>query len=295
MAISMYGNRGRNSGPNTNQTSIGGVSAVNPNAQGNFNQYIDAAYGGLKSRLDPAFEQNRNSFDQKMQNMGIPIGGEAYNKAWRQMGQNENDALTNAGMQAMQFGLGAQAQDFGQDATRSQLANALLQSKWNTDLSSWGMNMDDSYRYAALGEGARQFDDSLLQRGYEFDTSLGEGARQFDAGQDFNYWDRGNAWDLAWDRAGQDDMRWLTDFDRSIWNDQMQADRWTDQLGMHLTQPFNPTLPNVGSSFVGAQNANLDLYGRRRDANTNWWQGIGEGLGDVPWGEIFERYGWGGG
>ena len=280
MAISMYSST-RNRP--TNQSSFGGVSAVNPQSKGDVNQYIDASYTAAKNRLDPIFDQQNDAYQQAMVDRGIPVGGEAYNESFRQLGQNQNDAYTNAANAAIGVGAGLQQQDFGQDATRSQLANALLQQKWGTDLGYYVNDANTALGYSGLNENARQADNSM---GYNY-SNLGELARQFDAGQDYDYWNQGSQFDFIRDRADQADMQWGQEFWRDVWNDQTGLNQWSDALANALLSPFDPNIPNVGQAFIGAQDSNLNLYNQRRDANSNWWQGIGEGLGEIDWRKLF--------
>lgn len=227
--------------PNTNQSSIGGVSAVNPQARGNYQQYIDAAYDNTKGRLDPIFEQQRNAYNQQMVNMGLPVGGEAYNKSFQQMDQNQNDAYSNASFGAMGFGLDAQNQDFNQDATRSGLANALLQSKWGTDLGYYNTDTNAALTREGLAEGGRQFDTGLAEGGRQYDNSLGlqydnlgQRGYEFDSGLDKQYWDSQNQYDYMYDRAGQDDYRYGVGQDRQDYYDQQNATRYDDAFIMQL-------------------------------------------------------------
>ena len=65
-------------------------------------------------RLRPQIEQNREAFDVKMANQGIPVGSEAYNRAMMAQGQKENDLMTSAVIQGTNTGLAANQQQFGQ-------------------------------------------------------------------------------------------------------------------------------------------------------------------------------------
>lgn len=239
--------------PLTNQDAIGGVSAVNPQAQGDFQKYIDASFNNAKTRLDPILGAQRNAYNQQMVNMGLPVGGEAYNKAFQQLDQNQNDAWESAAFGAMGFGLDAQNQDFAQSNARSALANALLQSKWGTDLGIYNTDVNKEiadqelgYKYAGLGEDARQFDmgfgedqrqfnlgfgedqrqwdQGLDQRNYEFDSTLDNRQYEFDRGLDFQYYDTDNRYDYMWDRASQDDYRWEAGQDRQDFYDNQQVE-----------------------------------------------------------------------
>ena len=160
-------------------SSIGGVSAVNPKAgamdYGSLDPFIDSAYNTAMTRLEPQMEQQRDRFDQAMINRGIPVGGDAYNEALQQMDANQNDARQSAMFNAMGFGTDIQSQMFGQDATRSQLANALLQSKWGTDLGYAGLDEQGRQFDAGLGEGQRQYDYNLLEKQRQFDDMSSRG------------------------------------------------------------------------------------------------------------------------
>lgn len=193
--------------------SIGGVSAVNPQAgQANeldaFQRYEDQAYSAAMGRLEPQFDQQMARFEQDMASRGIPVGSEAYNSALAQIQQGQGDATQQAIFNAMGFGLGAQNQSFQQDYARSQLANALLQAQWQKELGWGNIGLGQQglqLQQNRLNEDARQFDSNL---GYQYDTfydTLGQRAYEFDAGQDYDYWNQGNYWDFAYDRANMND------------------------------------------------------------------------------------------
>lgn len=48
-----------------------------------------------RQRLDPRFEQQRQSLEQQLANKGISMGSEAYDRAMGQFGQTQNDAYNN--------------------------------------------------------------------------------------------------------------------------------------------------------------------------------------------------------
>ena len=60
----------------------------------------DRSYADQTARLDPQWEQRKRAFDQQMANQGITAGGEAYDNAARDFGQQRNDAYTQARQQA---------------------------------------------------------------------------------------------------------------------------------------------------------------------------------------------------
>ncbi len=54
------------------------------------------SYGLQTQRLDPQWAQNRQSFDARMADQGIPVGSEAHQNAMREFGQQQNDAYNQA-------------------------------------------------------------------------------------------------------------------------------------------------------------------------------------------------------
>lgn len=74
--------------------------------------YSDA----IMRRLAPQMKQEQQSFDAKMANQGIVPGTEAYDNAYRDFTQAQNDKLTSAQIQGMQTGLSANTQAFNQAA-----------------------------------------------------------------------------------------------------------------------------------------------------------------------------------
>jgi hypothetical protein len=236
------------------ESTFGGISAVNPQSDMDVQGYIDDTYAAMMNRLDPVFEQQNDAWQQAMINRGIPVGGEAFGESMRDLNQTQNDARTEAMMQAMGFGAGLQQQNFAQDATRSSLANAMLQSKWGNQLG-WGQL---GLGYDSLNQRASEFGD---QMGYNY-AALDERGRQFDEGMDFGYFN-----------ADRDDMRWLTEFDRQLNLDQENNNRWSDQMGMSFLNPWQP-----GGVNVGPLNSNYlpwaQYYGDSADRTNNWWDAI---------------------
>jgi hypothetical protein len=68
----------------------------------------------IMRRLQPQIEQNREAFDVKMANQGIPVDSEAYRRAALTQSQRENDLMTSAVIQGTNTGLAANQQGFGQ-------------------------------------------------------------------------------------------------------------------------------------------------------------------------------------
>lgn len=82
----------------------------------------DQSYGMQTARLDPEWQAREGQFAQQMANQGISAGGEAYNNASRQFGQQRNDAYNQARLSS----IGTMPQTFQlSSAQRNQPLNEL--------------------------------------------------------------------------------------------------------------------------------------------------------------------------
>jgi len=106
-----------------------------PELQGLYNQQVEmmqgdpnaynedianAMYGRQKTMLDPLFEQQSRSLDQKLADQGLPIGSEAYANEQDRQARMQNEAYTGAQQQAVlsgsQFGQQQRQNEFNQMA-----------------------------------------------------------------------------------------------------------------------------------------------------------------------------------
>lgn len=67
-----------------------------PQDFGSVGDIADQSYGLQTSRLDPQWAANKEAFDAQMANQGLSPGGEAYDNAYRQFAQAQNDAYQQA-------------------------------------------------------------------------------------------------------------------------------------------------------------------------------------------------------
>ena len=146
---------------------------------GAFQNFQDASYSQAQRHLAPQQEAQQKKFDQQMVNKGLAPGSKAYNLAQAQMQRGQNDQNNAAAFGAMQFGLGAQNQAFGQDfqnrtmdMQKDQFGRSLNQRE-----SEFGRNLGLQNRQ--LGEQGRQFDVGMSQRESEFGRNLGLQNDQF--------------------------------------------------------------------------------------------------------------------
>lgn len=85
------------------------------------------AQQAIMSRLQPALAQRRTSAETALINQGLRPGGEAYDNAARLIGQDENDALTQAALQGINVDMGANQQGFNQALQGGQFGNTAIQ------------------------------------------------------------------------------------------------------------------------------------------------------------------------
>jgi hypothetical protein len=95
--------------------------------------YTDA----IMRRLQPNMANAQESFDVKMANQGIPVGSEAYNRAYRNFSQGQNDQLTSAVVGGMQTGLQANQQAYNQQANQVGLNLQGNQQAFNQNLAAY--------------------------------------------------------------------------------------------------------------------------------------------------------------
>jgi hypothetical protein len=79
------------------------------------------------SRLDPSLARQRTSTETQLTNQGLRPGDEAYSNAMTDLGQQENDARTQAVLQGLNLDIGANQQGFNQALQGGQFANTANQ------------------------------------------------------------------------------------------------------------------------------------------------------------------------
>jgi hypothetical protein len=77
----------------------------------------------IMQRLEPSLAKQRVSTETQLINQGLRPGTEAYNNAINLLGQQENDARTQAVTQGLNLDIGANAQGYNQALQSGQFAN----------------------------------------------------------------------------------------------------------------------------------------------------------------------------
>jgi len=79
------------------------------------NRDTNTATEAILRRVNPQLERRRAAIEAQLANQGITRGSEAWNNAQNDLGQAENDAYSQAGMQGIDLGMRQQGASFGQN------------------------------------------------------------------------------------------------------------------------------------------------------------------------------------
>ena len=94
-------------------------------------QAQDATYQAYIDRLNPQFAQQTSDLSTALQNKGLAVGSEAYNRAMTNMQNNQNDALNQAAYQSVLAGQNAYSQDLQNQIAAGNFANTAAQQYIN--------------------------------------------------------------------------------------------------------------------------------------------------------------------
>lgn len=108
----------------------------------------DAVWQQYLARLDPQFNQQQSSLDNRLANQGIGINSAAYGNAQDIFSRGRNDAYGQALYQAVQAGANEQNTLFGQSLAQGQFANQAAAQQYAQNQGQAGF-----YNNAALQEG----------------------------------------------------------------------------------------------------------------------------------------------
>jgi hypothetical protein len=124
-------------GGQTNFTRVGQA----PNLQTSLGQNVgmegwDRASNLLMQRLDPQLQRQQERQDAQLAAQGIPIGSQAYTRAKQDLAMQQNDARTQAQLQAQ----GIQQNLFGQELQAGQFGNQAMLGQNAAQLQNLGFN-----------------------------------------------------------------------------------------------------------------------------------------------------------
>ena len=90
----------------------------------------------IMARLQPQLDRQRAARQTELANQGLTAGGEAYNTAMQEQGQNENDLMSQAALQGLNLDMAARQQGLGEQQALGSFGN-------QSQLSQFGANMQN--------------------------------------------------------------------------------------------------------------------------------------------------------
>lgn len=108
-------------------------------------QAQDATYNAYMDYLNPQFERQTNDYSTMLQNKGLPVGSEAYERAMSDLQDRQNAAANQAAYQSVLAGQNAYTQDLQNNIAAGNFGNS-AQSAYLAQIM------------AALGESPSQYD-----------------------------------------------------------------------------------------------------------------------------------------
>ena len=108
-------------------------------------QAQDATYNAYMDYLNPQFERQTNNYATMLQNKGLPVGSEAYERAMSDLQDRQNAAANQAAYQSVLAGQNAYTQDLQNNIAAGNFGNS-AQSAYLAQI------------LAALGESPSQYD-----------------------------------------------------------------------------------------------------------------------------------------
>jgi hypothetical protein len=133
-----------------------------PNLQTELGQNVgmagwDRASNLLMQRLEPQLQRQEQQLETRLAAQGIPVGSEAYTRAKQDLAMQQNDARTQAQLQAQ----GIQQNLFGQELAAGQFGNQALLGQNQAQLANLGFTnqaqqQDFANRMAGLGYNNQQ-------------------------------------------------------------------------------------------------------------------------------------------
>jgi len=96
----------------------------------------EALYNSAVDKLTPQFERQATNYATMLQNQGIPVGSEAYNRAMGDLEEKQNDALTQAAYSSILAGNNAFSQSLSDQINAGGFGNSAQQAYINQLLSA---------------------------------------------------------------------------------------------------------------------------------------------------------------
>ena len=96
----------------------------------------NALYASMLDKMTPQFERQQADYATQLQNKGLPVGSEAYERAMGDLQEKQNDALTQAAYASVMGGQDAYSQSLNDQIMAGNFGNAAQQAYINQLLSA---------------------------------------------------------------------------------------------------------------------------------------------------------------
>lgn len=96
----------------------------------------NAYYNSMVDKLNPQFERQRQDYATMLQNQGLPVGSEAYERAMGDLEEKQNDALQQAAYDSVMGGQNAFSQSLADEINAGNFGNTAQQAYINQLLSA---------------------------------------------------------------------------------------------------------------------------------------------------------------
>jgi len=123
----------------------------------------DRASNLLMQRLEPQLQRQEQQLETRLASQGIPVGSEAYTRAKQDLAMQQNDARTQAQLQAQ----GIQQNLFGQELAAGQFGNQAVTQQQQNMLQNLGFSNQAQQQDYANRQAQLAFNNQMGQQGYQ--------------------------------------------------------------------------------------------------------------------------------
>lgn len=126
----------------------------------------NTATQAILARVNPQLERRRAATENQLANQGITRGSEAWQNAMTDLGQQENDAFTQAGLQGINLGMQQQGLTYGQTNTNRGIQSQDQQIRFGQDFGIRGQDIQQAgmNQQASLADAARNLQAQIAER-----------------------------------------------------------------------------------------------------------------------------------
>jgi hypothetical protein len=241
------------------------------------NQDTNDATQRILSRLNPQLDRRRAATESQLANQGITRGSEAWKNAMSDMGQQENDAYTQAGLQGITLGQSQQAQTYGQTMGNrnalSQDQQILANQQQNArgqSIQQEGINTQAATTAAQLGLQAQQSAAAMNEQNQQ--TRFGQQQANTQLGMQANNQAFGQ--NNALRNQGLQEQNYFANRDMN----QLNALRTGSQVSAPQFQNYNQQATTAGADLLGAAQGQYNAALGQTNANNAFGMNMMDGL-----------------